>query len=621
MTRLHDALGGLREIPQWIVWNLKWDSEENKFEKWPAAGDASKPSAWLTYADAVAMVASRPARTAALGFWLTAQCGYFFLDIDNAASNGAWSPFALELVAQFPGALVEVSSSGRGLHVIGKTRAPMLPHSSRGTDGLELYSHARGICFGLTGGAQGSADTFHDYAVRALIAERFPPIERKESAGPDPRWRGPADDDALIDVMLRSRQSAQAAFGGKPSFKQLWEGKAEKNSENDMALLSRLAFWTGNDWERMVRLARRSGMVRDKWSDHRTYLAETARKAANCATVYQERSTFVPPKIRSDVSSVDELMRAEFRPVQWAIRNVLPEGVTIFSAAPKMGKSWLVLQWCMAVAGGAPVWGGREPEEAGEALYLSLEDNPRRLQRRVGTLMKVFPKGMSLARLHFSTEWPKAEAGVEKIAEWLRQHPGCRLVVIDTVAAFRESDPGRRSAYAFDYEVGAQLKPLAKEFQCAIVLVAHNRKMASNDVMQQVSGTTGLTGSVDNVLMLERLRGSKEAALHVDGRDIEEPSRLALSHDGGPWRFLGNADDVTRTRERTEIRQALIALKGAGTAKEIHEALGGTLSLNAVRLRLSRMARGGELNNAEGLYTLKISTPDLPPMPPLDVVT
>lgn len=618
MTRLHDALGGVREIPQWIVWNLKWDSEENKFEKWPAAGDASKPSAWLTYADAVAMVASRPPRTAALGFWLTAQCGYFFLDVDNAASSGAWSPLALNMVARFPSALVEVSSSGRGLHVIGRTRGPMLPHASRGANGLELYSHARGICFGLTGEAQGSADTFHDDAVRTLIGERFLPRPVREHEGRNPDWRGPEDDAELLRRMLAAKKSAAATLGGKPSLAQLWSGEAERNSENDLALMAHLAWWTGNDVPRMIRLAKQSGAAREKWARHRTYLRDTAERAANCATVYQERSIVVPPKIRSDVTSVDELMRAEFRPVQWAIRDVLPEGVTIFSAAPKMGKSWLVLQWCMAVAGGAPVWGGREPEEAGEALYLSLEDNPRRLQRRVGTLMKAFPKGMSLARLHFSTEWPKAEAGVEKIAEWLRQHPGCRLVVIDTVAAFRESDPGRRSAYAFDYEVGAQLKPLAKEFQCAIVLVAHNRKMASSDVMQQVSGTTGLTGSVDNVLMLERLRGSKEAALHVDGRDIEEPSRLALSHDGGPWRFLGNADDVTRTRERTEIRQALIALKGAGTAKEIHEALGGTLSLNAVRLRLSRMARGGELNNAEGLYALKISTPDLPP---LDVLT
>lgn len=105
---------------------------------------------------------------------------------------------------------------------------------------------------------------------------------------------------------MGARQSAEAAFGGKPSFRQLWEGAAEKNSENDMALMSHLAFWTGNDWERMVRLARRSGMVRDKWNHHRTYLADTARKAANSANVYVERQAEV-----IELPKADALMRVQ----------------------------------------------------------------------------------------------------------------------------------------------------------------------------------------------------------------------------------------------------------------------------------------------------------------------
>lgn len=311
MGSLHDSLGSMKSLRRWFTWRLEWDVEARKYQKKPACGDASQPSAWQSYDEAVDALDELPRGSAALGFWMLESDGYWFLDIDGAHDGASWSPLASELVAEFPGALVEVSSSGKGLHVIGRCLGLVPPHSSRGADGLEFYTNARGIAFGLSGGATGSADTAHDEAVRALIEERFPPIERKESLGPDPRWRGPADDDALVEVMLRSRQSAQAAFGGKPSFKQLWEGVAEKNSENDMALFSHLAFYTGNDWERMVRLARRSGMVRDKWSHHRTYLGDTARKAANSANVYVERATeLASPVDLGTASPTSELSNA-----------------------------------------------------------------------------------------------------------------------------------------------------------------------------------------------------------------------------------------------------------------------------------------------------------------------
>src|SRR3546814_958463 len=59
-------------------------------------------------------------------------------------------------------------------------------------------------------------------------------------------------------------------------------------------------------------------------------------------------------------------------------------------------------------------------------------------------------------------------AGVEKLREWLAAHPGARMVVSDTLASFRDPDPGRKSAYMADYAVGEMLKPLTREFPIAI---------------------------------------------------------------------------------------------------------------------------------------------------------
>src|SRR3546814_3210356 len=96
-------------------------------------------------------------------------------------------------------------------------------------------------------------------------------------------------------------------------------------------------------------------------------------------------------------------------------------------------------------------------------------------------LLKSFPAHTSLDRFFYETEWPRAEAGVEKLREWLAAHPGARMVVIDTLASFRDPDPGRKSAYMADYAVGEMLKPLTREFPIAIVVVTHTRKMGATE--------------------------------------------------------------------------------------------------------------------------------------------
>src|SRR3546814_9333208 len=95
-------------------------------------------------------------------------------------------------------------------------------------------------------------------------------------------------------------------------------------------------------------------------------------------------------------------------------------------------------------------------------------------------LLKSFPAHTSLDRFFYETEWPRAEAGVEKLREWLAAHPGARMVVIDTLASFRDPDPGRKSAYMADYAVGEMLKPLTREFPIAIVVVTHTRRSEEN---------------------------------------------------------------------------------------------------------------------------------------------
>ncbi|PLX39776.1 MAG: hypothetical protein C0608_11405 [Deltaproteobacteria bacterium] len=84
--------------------------------------------------------------------------------------------------------------------------------------------------------------------------------------------------------------------------------------------------------------------------------------------------------------SAKELVEMDFPPVNWAVKPLIAEGVTILAGPPKIGKRWLALDLGLAIALGENALGGY-PAEKKTALYLALEDSKRRLKERVQRLM------------------------------------------------------------------------------------------------------------------------------------------------------------------------------------------------------------------------------------------
>ena len=279
------ALGRMADCCRYFVYLLDWDAARGKFTKKPMGSPAA---ACMTYAQAhaEAMRQRGNGQGATVGLWIARDSGLFFVDIDSLPGDFTPDARATELLAMFPGAFVEWSSGRKGLHIVG-TLAQPVEHSSRNEPlHLEFYTAERGIALNIDAQPTGSMDTVHDVGV--LVARYFPPRALSDGMV-RPEWRGPADDDELIRRALAARESAAVVLGGKASFAQLWRGEVEPNSEHDAALAAHLAFWTGCDAARIDRLMWRSGMVRDKWREHRTYLETTIAKACAIATnVYHE---------------------------------------------------------------------------------------------------------------------------------------------------------------------------------------------------------------------------------------------------------------------------------------------------------------------------------------------
>ena len=114
------------------------------------------------------------------------------------------------------------------------------------------------------------------------------------------------------------------------------------------------------------------------------------------------------------------------------------------------------------------------------------------------------------------------EGGADRIEEWLGEHPDARLVVVDVLARVRAQVGDRTNRYDNDYAVMALLEDLADRWGVAFLVVHHTRKASSEDFLDSVSGTQGIAGAADAVLVLARSRGNAEAVLKVTGRDVEE---------------------------------------------------------------------------------------------------
>jgi hypothetical protein len=161
--------------------------------------------------------------------------------------------------------------------------------------------------------------------------------------------------------------------------------------------------------------------------------------------------------------------------------------------------------------------------------------------------------------------------------------------------------PGKsQSGYMDDYAAVAPLQKLAAQYNVAIIIVHHDRKMEADDVFDTISGTLGLTGAVDTMLVMKR-QGCN-VTLHVRGRDIEEADK-AIEFDKATcrWTIIGEATEVQRSDERGAILTVLIDATEPMKPGDLSIACG--MPRNNIDQLLFKMGRDGEVvKTGRGLY-------------------
>jgi primase-polymerase (primpol)-like protein len=168
----------------------------------------------------------------------------------------------------------EVSPSETGIKVIVKGK---LPEWGRKKNGFEVYDDDR--YFTVTGQRIEQMPASIESRPTELLAfhkEVFGAVPEKST--PVSGAGNTTEDSELIERAMTSLHGAE--------FASLWRGDCAAfdgdESRADLALCSRLAFWTNGDGPRVDRLFRQSGLMRDKWDrklGDSTYGAKTIDKA------------------------------------------------------------------------------------------------------------------------------------------------------------------------------------------------------------------------------------------------------------------------------------------------------------------------------------------------------
>jgi hypothetical protein len=294
-------------------------------------------------------------------------------------------------------------------------------------------------------------------------------------------------------------------------------------------------------------------------------------------------------------TNTTDIMARQYPPIKWVVPGYISEGFLVLAGRQKLGKTWLAIDWALAVAVGGVAMGSIVCEQ-GDVLYIDMENGPRRIQGRINTLYPDESNRPDLSRLEWVTEAPQLDAGfIAELERWRISVPAPRLVVIDVLQRIKPPGSMARNAYENDYSTWAPLQQWATQHGIAVLGLHHTKKGGADDPLEALSGSNGLSACADTTLVLDSDQNGR--TLYVRGRDVEE-KETALLFAGGAWTVLGEASDIRRSGERNKIIAALEDHGSPMTPSELAAATGEPG--NNVRRLLMKMAKAGEVHKVGG---------------------
>ncbi len=249
----------------------------------------------------------------------------------------------------------------------------------------------------------------------------------------------------------------------------------------------------------------------------------------------------------------------------WAI-----EGVNIIAGRPKLGKTTLERQKLAAAAIGGDFFDSKFATPC-KCAFLSLEEGE--LLCRAKFKMAGFPdEAQGAITLFF--EWPRGKAGVDLLDRYLEENPDVRIVCIDSLTKFRVIPDVRVPAFMADYEAMNQLHDMSKKHPgICIDVIHHTRKAKSEDPIDDISGTYGLTAAADAYVVMRH--HGQGASMHVGGRLWDrDHNEYQLKRANQRWEMMG--PDLGLSDEQADTLRRVKGHPGGMSGSMLERELGIT---------------------------------------------
>lgn len=310
-----------------------------------------------------------------------------------------------------------------------------------------------------------------------------------------------------------------------------------------------------------------------------------------------QQTTFATPQRATEVLSTS------YPPLRYFVDELLAEGLTILAGKPKKGKSYLALDMSLAIAVGRQAF-MKFATEKSKVLYVSLEDGPRRLQRR---LRAIQPNLVNPDGLDFLYTFPRlGEGALEALTHYAATY---QVIIVDVLGRILPAQSPTRKSLSEYQELTDTLGPiqhLAQDQRMAIVMIDHLRKASVEDDGDAIMGSQGKIGAADHALIYGRKGEEKDGVIKIISRDLEE-ERIVLSMVNGHLEFVGKGEIYELDSEHNKILKILEEEDHPLSIPDIMKAMGivGDGHYKRFRVVMHRLYNEDRVGKTKkGLYTL-----------------
>ena len=318
-----------------------------------------------------------------------------------------------------------------------------------------------------------------------------------------------------------------------------------------------------------------------------------------------------PPDFNSNTNSslitLGQFLSSDIQPVEWIIPEILPEGLTILASRPKMGKSWLCLNFSLSVASGNRVL-NRFNVQPQKVLYITFEDSKARLFGRLKSLMSSNCFNSSSVQNNFiltpELTIPFLDDGGMEFLKQKIVEEDIKLIIIDTLpTALKNNQSNKQASYLGDYKLISPYQRFALDNHISLIFVYHTRKALSDVeyVIDEIQGTTGITAGADTLKVLKKEKDNYK--LYITGKDvIADDIDLTFDKQSGLWLIDSQEIKIDTTPEREEIINLLITENREMRTSEIASKL--NKRENNISTMLQKLVKEGKIQNPKyGFYS------------------